>query len=83
MHRLWIAVILFDGTDLDGWESVNEGANPWEIIDGAMVVSKRAKGADGKDIGGSIRTKQGFGDIQLHLEFPHALRGQGRGTGTR
>jgi hypothetical protein len=62
------AVILFDGKDLSAWE----GAERWKIEDGAMVVG-----------GGEIRTKQSFGDCQLHIEWsaPTEVRGEGQGRG--
>jgi hypothetical protein len=56
------AIVLFDGSSLDGWESVkNRGQGaPWRIEGDAMVVA---------DNSGDIRTKQAFGDVQLHLEY--------------
>ncbi|MFM8635954.1 MAG: family 16 glycoside hydrolase [Planctomycetia bacterium] len=63
------AIVLFDGTNLDRWTN---GEN-WTVADGAATVGK-----------GDIRTKQGFGDCQLHLEFrepvPATGKGQGRGN---
>ncbi|MCF3651743.1 3-keto-disaccharide hydrolase [Synoicihabitans lomoniglobus] len=56
------AIVLFDGSGFAAWESMNPDLTtvPWEIADGAMVVKGRT---------GNIRTKQAFGDIQLHLEW--------------
>ena len=34
------AVVLFDGTGLDGWESVNGGPAEWIVEDGAMRVAR-------------------------------------------
>jgi hypothetical protein len=69
------AIILFDGTDLSAWEPVKEGSTGWKIEDGAMVVVPGS---------GDLRTRQGFGDVQLHIEFrlPHqpANDGQKRGN---
>lgn len=48
------AIILFDGTDKSAWE----GADEWKVEDGALVAGK-----------GNIKTKQGFGDMQLHIEW--------------
>jgi hypothetical protein len=62
------AVVLFDGKNFDAWE----GARGWKVgPDGGFI----AKGA--------LRTKQSFGDIQLHLEFasPKEARGRGQGRG--
>ena len=66
------AIVLFDGTSADAWEG-----GPWEIADGAMTVNGK----------GGIKTRESFGDCQLHLEWrapelgdgPHA-KGQGRGN---
>jgi hypothetical protein len=55
------AEVLFDGKDLDNWESMDGRPAQWKIEDGSLVV------APGK---GDIRTKQTFGpDFQLHVEF--------------
>ncbi len=70
------AVVLFDGTSLDAWLAGN-GNEPakWKIIDGAMQVVPGT---------GEIRTKESFGDCQLHIEFatPAKVEGgdQGRGN---
>lgn len=65
------AIVLFDGTNLDVWESTKEGqAAPWKINkDGSMTVANRT---------GDIRTKQSFGDVQLHIEWssPKKVNGQ-------
>lgn len=54
------AVVLFGGENMDEWESVRGGPALWTLDDGFMTI----------DIGsGSIRTKRGFGDVQLHLEW--------------
>jgi len=67
------AIVLFNGTDLSGWTDLKGQPAPWEIVDGAMVAKKS-----------DIRTKQEFGDIQLHVEFcepvPAVDSGQGRGN---
>lgn len=57
------AIVLFDGSNLDAWESTRGegGAAPWTINkDGSMTVANRT---------GDIRTKQSFGDVQLHIEW--------------
>lgn len=56
------AVVLFDGSNFDAWESaVDGGAVEWILNpDGSMTV---------KDQAGDIQTKELFGDIQLHLEW--------------
>jgi len=71
------AIILFDGTEasLKNWESVRQdGAAPmqWRLEDGAFVVVPRT---------GNIRSKQHFGDVQLHLEWqvPEGTKGASQG----
>ena len=63
------AISLFDGQDLSQWEN----AENWTVQDGAMVCGK-----------GMIRSKQRFGDCQLHIEWsaptPPTGNGQGRGN---
>lgn len=69
------AIVLFDGRDLDAWESSGGEAAPWVINDdGGMTV---------KPGSGGIQTKQGFGDVQLHVEFatPAEVEGEGQGRG--
>ncbi len=67
------AIVLFDGKDLSKWESAKGGEAKWEIKDGAMTVNGT----------GSIRTKEGFGDCQLHIEWatPAEIKGEGQGRG--
>lgn len=62
------AIVLFDGKDLSQWV----GGDRWKIEDGAAIPS-----------GGDIRTKQAFGDIQLHIEWatPEKVTGRGQGRG--
>ena len=62
------AIVLFDGKDMSAFE----GGDRWKIIDGEAAAS-----------GGGIRTKQSFGDCQLHLEFatPEEVKGSGQGRG--
>jgi len=55
------AVVLFDGTSLDGWEKTDPGKpGKWIIRDGVMMPTKDA---------GDIRTKEQFGSCQLHIEW--------------
>lgn len=60
------AIVLFDGKDLSHWTNQN-----WVVKDGYMEVNR-----------GSTRTKEEFGDFQLHVEFWLPLmenrKGQGR-----
>jgi len=74
------AAILFDGQNLDAWQ-VSKGGGPakWPIIDHSILeVSPRDKNPD---TGGSIRTKELFGDIRLHLEFKLAYEPKADGQG--
>lgn len=69
------AIVLFDGTDLSRWVRDPEGTAPrWKVENGAVVVTGGA---------GDIRTKQGFGDCQLHIEWrtPAVVSGEGQGRG--
>ncbi|MBS0420102.1 MAG: DUF1080 domain-containing protein [Proteobacteria bacterium] len=69
------AVVLFDGKNLDAWQSENGGPARWKVENGYAEV-----------VGGSgdIVTKQKFGDCQLHVEFREPLpptgNSQGRGN---
>jgi hypothetical protein len=69
------AVVLFDGTSLDNWVSTKDNEpTKWKLVDGAL---ESVKGA------GYIRTRQEFGDCQLHLEWaaPVNVEGSGQGRG--
>lgn len=68
------AVVLFDGSDLSEWESVNGGEAQWTVGDGWFEVNPGT---------GSIASKKKFGSIQLHLEFsaPTVVKGDGQGRG--
>jgi hypothetical protein len=55
------AIILFDGKNLDAWQSARDGSPArWNIVNGDMVVAPGT---------GDIQTKAGFGDQQLHIEW--------------
>ena len=70
------AVILFDGTDLSKWEADSGQGVPtkWIVKDGAMECVPGS---------GYIRTKEKFGDCQLHLEWaaPTKIEGESQGRG--
>lgn len=73
------ALVLFDGTSLETWEPARKNGASWKIEDGAMVIIPTpAPGATSDQ-----RTKQAFGDIQLHLEFrtPAKVEGESQGRG--
>jgi hypothetical protein len=64
------AVVLFDGRDLSQWESINGGEPKWTISNGILEVVP---------FSGNIRTKQRFGDFQLHLEYAEPTPTKGKG----
>lgn len=68
------AVILFDGTDLSGWEAVRGGEAGWKVENGYMEVVPGT---------GDIQTKELLGDCQLHLEWaaPAVVKGESQGRG--
>lgn len=68
------AVVLFDGKDLAKWQDGGGGQPRWKVQDGHMETFQGA---------GNIRTRERFGDFQLHLEFatPAAAHGEGQGRG--
>jgi hypothetical protein len=78
------AIVLFDGRDLSKWELVRGGPADWkvengymEVVNGPGVINPKLPGT------GSIRTKESFGDIQLHLEWasPNPPRGVAQDRG--
>lgn len=68
------AIVLFGGTDLSGWVKVNGEAPAWGLHGDYMEVVPGS---------GNIRTKEQFGDCQLHLEWaaPEVVKGEGQGRG--
>jgi hypothetical protein len=70
------AIILFDGTDLSKWEADEGKGVPtkWVIKNGAMECVAGS---------GFIRTKDKFGDCQLHVEWaaPVKVEGESQGRG--
>jgi 3-keto-disaccharide hydrolase len=54
------AVVLFNGKTLDAFESQSGGPAQWTVESGYLEVKPGT---------GNIRTKQGFGDCQLHVEW--------------
>ncbi|MCP4456016.1 MAG: DUF1080 domain-containing protein, partial [Planctomycetes bacterium] len=69
------AIILFDGTDLSKWEADKREkgvSSKWRIVNGVL---ESVKGA------GYIRTKESFGDCQLHVEWATPVKVQGNSQG--
>jgi hypothetical protein len=62
------AIVLFDGKSCEAFEN----GDKCTIADGAFTIGQ-----------GGIRSKQAFGDVQLHLEFatPEKVEGSGQGRG--
>ena len=54
------AIVLFDGKDLSKWKGQDGGPARWVVRDGYFEVAAGT---------GSISTAQGFGDVQLHVEW--------------
>jgi hypothetical protein len=65
------AVVLFGGTDLSQWTTTKQ---PWRVENGYVEVVPNA---------GDIRTKEAFGDVQLHVEWaaPAIVRGTSQNRG--
>lgn len=68
------AIILFDGNDLNEWTNAKGDAAGWTVADGCVTVKAGS---------GIIKTKRGFGDCQLHIEWrsPAEVKGDGQGRG--
>jgi hypothetical protein len=68
------AVVLFSGKDLSLWESMDGKPTKWICKDDYFECVKGS---------GFIRTKQGFGDVQLHIEWaaPVPAKGTSQGRG--
>jgi hypothetical protein len=68
------AVVVFKGNDLAQWEDAKGEPAQWKVEGGYMEVVAKA---------GSIRTKRGFGDCQLHIEWatPAVSSGEGQERG--
>lgn len=68
------AILLFNGTSLDAWEMEDGAPAKWVVRDGYVEVAPGT---------GTLRTKQGFGDVQLHIEWmsPAPPKGTGQDRG--
>ncbi len=68
------ALVLFDGHDLSKWRGGDEGPAKWKVAAGYLEVAPGA---------GMIHTAQGFGDVQLHVEWmaPDPPRGSDQDRG--
>ena len=69
------AVVLFDGKDLSQWVQKKDGSPAkWKVENGYFEVAPKT---------GDIRTKDSFGDCQLHVEFrePDPPKGEDQDRG--
>jgi hypothetical protein len=68
------AVVLFDGTDLGAWVAMDGNPTKWIKGEGYMECVRGS---------GYVRTRQCFGDCQLHIEWatPAPAHGEGQGRG--
>ena len=69
------AIVLFDGRNLDRWETAKDGSPArWKVHDGVVTVDKST---------GNIQTKRHFRNYQLHLEWrvPLDITGEGQARG--
>lgn len=68
------AVVLFDGQDLSRWTDGRGGPAAWPVENGAVVTKAGA---------GVLRTRDEFGDCQLHVEWstPTPPKGEDQGRG--
>jgi hypothetical protein len=65
------AIVLFDGRDLSQWTPARQ---PWKVENGYMEVTPNS---------GDLRTREKFGDVQLHVEWasPAEVRGNSQNRG--
>lgn len=64
------AIVLFDGRDLGWWAKWDGSPAGWRLVDGAMEVVKGS---------GGIRTRVGFGDVRVHVEWASPVPPEGQG----
>jgi hypothetical protein len=68
------AIVLFSGQDLTKWRHADGSDPTWVVRDGYFEVRAGA---------GDLATRDGFGDVQLHVEWasPSPPRGEGQDRG--
>ena len=68
------AIVLFDGSDLSAWQKVRGGDAEWKIEGDVLTIAPGT---------GSIKTREQFGDVQLHIEWraPMDYEGPGQDKG--
>lgn len=67
-------ILLGEGNDVSQWVADDGGKVKWNMKDSVLTVKKKT---------GGIRTKNYFGDCQLHVEWrtPEEVVGEGQGRG--
>lgn len=65
------AIILFDGTDLLEWVDAEGNPALWKVANGVLEIVPGT---------GNIHTRQGFGDVQLHVEWMIPEENYGKGN---
>jgi hypothetical protein len=63
------AIVLFNGKDLSNWESIKGGPAQWTVGKGYFQVLPKT---------GDIRTKDSYGNFQLHVEWASPNPPQGK-----
>lgn len=68
------AVVLYDGKDLSAWQHLDGSESQWELNEGYFTVKPGT---------GNLKTRDTFGDIQLHIEWaaPTEVQGTGQNQG--
>jgi hypothetical protein len=68
------AKVLFDGRDISGWIHLDGRPAEWKVENGYMEVMAKT---------GNIKSKQEFGDCQMHIEWavPEKAEGESQGRG--
>lgn len=69
------AIVLFNGGNLSNFESVDGSKANWTVLNDILIINPEAQ---------SIKTKQKFGDCQLHIEWSVPIddinQGQSKGN---
>jgi len=75
------AIVLFDGRDLSKWAQAGKGADAGKLVDPKWPV--RNGYFEVAPETGELRTRESFGDVQLHVEWsePPDVTGTSQGRG--
>ena len=66
------AIVLFEGADISQWRHLTGKPASWTVTDGYMEVARAT---------GPIVSREGFGDVQLHIEWATPNSGEGQDSG--